>query len=263
MPEQLVVSARHLGALALPSYCARCAWLYHRVERKPPWNTFPAIFGHLDIAQKNYVTAYLDRYGRLPPWLMDLGDVVGYVPSPSMKDFYFVDEAVNVKVRGCADIILQKRDGTLLIADFKTAFPKGDDDPLAAEYKVQLNAYAKAADRLGLPAVTGIALIYMPPLTSREVMAREENTRDDGFAVPFLAQVHWLALDGANTAALCRTFRELSEATTPPAGRVGCENCKAIDRLILNAKTPAQAIASIKRQTGRELYAAAFPLEQR
>jgi hypothetical protein len=53
MSEQIQISAKNLGALALLSFCMRCFWLRMKCHDKLPFQIFPGIFRALmDIPKK-------------------------------------------------------------------------------------------------------------------------------------------------------------------------------------------------------------------
>jgi len=54
--SQFRISAKSLGALALPEFCPRCFWLKTRV-RHLPFQIFPGIFSSIDAYTKRVVHA--------------------------------------------------------------------------------------------------------------------------------------------------------------------------------------------------------------
>jgi len=44
MSNQIQISAKNLGELAMPSFCPRCFWLKRRLSNKLPFQIFPGIF---------------------------------------------------------------------------------------------------------------------------------------------------------------------------------------------------------------------------
>ena len=55
MTVQVRISARTLGAVALPDFCRRCFWIRLRVNNKLPFQIFPGIFSSIDSYNKRIV----------------------------------------------------------------------------------------------------------------------------------------------------------------------------------------------------------------
>ena len=53
--SDLRISAKNLGAFALPGFCPRCFWLQLRVENRLPFQIFPGIFSSIDAYTKRVV----------------------------------------------------------------------------------------------------------------------------------------------------------------------------------------------------------------
>src|SRR5437763_1013581 len=183
----LQISAKNLGQLALPSFCARCYWIRIHLSGQPPFSIFPRIFGDIDRYTKRLVHGYFDRHGEAPPWLHPL-NVVGYINPPSSRKFRM--QMGGMLLTGEADGIYTRADRSLVIADYKTGICRGADDPLYPVYEVQLNAYAVIASHLEYGEVSELALIYTEPCTDAESAAAKESMHDDGFALRFKAVVH-------------------------------------------------------------------------
>ena len=82
MSNQIRISAKNLGALAMPDFCPRCFWLKLRMENKLPFQIFPGIFSSIDSYTKNIVHSWFDTHGCCPVWLSELGEIKGYVNPP-------------------------------------------------------------------------------------------------------------------------------------------------------------------------------------
>ena len=76
MVEQIRISAKNLGAAALPDFCPRCFWL--RLRNKLPFQIFPGIFSSIDSYNKRIVHSWFNKHNRPPDWMRALGDIVGY-----------------------------------------------------------------------------------------------------------------------------------------------------------------------------------------
>src|SRR5687768_7454692 len=77
--NQVRISAKSLGAVAMPTFCQRCFWVRLKSGNKLPYQTFPGIFSAIDGYTKDVVHAWFDAEGAAPTWLSDLGKVTGYI----------------------------------------------------------------------------------------------------------------------------------------------------------------------------------------
>jgi len=162
------ISGKTLGQLCLPDFCPRCFWLRQNLAArriKEPWQIFPGIFSSIDSYSKKIIHGHFDTYGKPPPWLSELGDIVGYRPPPSAQKFYTIDPDTNIQLTGAPDAIFELKDGSLMIGDYKTARYTKNQDALAPLYEGQLNAYHHIAKSLGWAQVTKLVLIYTEPVT--------------------------------------------------------------------------------------------------
>ena len=92
MSNQIRISAKNLGALAMPDFCPRCFWLKLRMENKLPFQIFPGIFSSIDLYTKNIVHGWFDNHGCCPSWLSELGEIKGYINPPHYSKFKIVDK---------------------------------------------------------------------------------------------------------------------------------------------------------------------------
>jgi hypothetical protein len=74
MPDSLRISAKNLGALALPDFCPRCFWLKSRTKVLP-FQIFPGIFSSIDSYTKRVVHAWIDANGNAPFGLRRRGQI--------------------------------------------------------------------------------------------------------------------------------------------------------------------------------------------
>jgi hypothetical protein len=167
-----VLSARTLGALALPDACERCFWLHQRIGA--PDSPFPGIFSSIDSYSKKVLQAALQHAKRLPHWFERFGLHGEPLPSPHHSWFKIATGHGSLQLSGTPDEILLAPDGGLIIIDYKTARFKPEDS-LRPLYEVQLNVYARIAEnftppRNGYPfpcRVQTLGLMYYDPLTDR------------------------------------------------------------------------------------------------
>jgi len=233
MDGQLRISAKNLGELALPNFCPRCFWIKQRAAGKLPFQIFPGIFSSIDSYTKKLIHGYVDGHAGFPGWLGELGGLTGYLEPPHFTRFRTLDEPSGVILHGTPDGVFTRRDGSYLIVDYKTAKFTGGQDRLLPMYEVQLNAYAAIGERSGLVApVSGLALIYMEPVTHEQAASDAGNQRPDGFAMGFAAHIHPVALEPDVIPTLLKRVAELVSLENPPAGRPGCEDCARLSGLL-------------------------------
>lgn len=228
------ISAKNLGALALPNACPRCAWLRLKLNHRLPFQIFPGIFSSIDSFTKNVVHAWFDRHGQAPPWLAELGPIKGYREPPHHSKFNMLIEEFNILLAGSPDGVFVRPDGSHLIVDYKTARFTGVQDDLLPMYEVQLNAYALIGESCGFTPVTGLALIYMEPMTNG-VSQFHVQCRDFGFAMGFSARILRVELRPAMLAPLFERTRKLVTMSAPPKGHPGCKDCTLIKGLLSRA----------------------------
>jgi hypothetical protein len=118
-----------------------------------------------------------------------------------------------------------------MIADYKTSRHTQNQDRLFPVYRVQLNAYAYIARKLGWNAVSALALIYTEPVTTDEAAVGEAARREDGFALGFAAKIVPVELEEAMLAPLFARAAEIHALEAPPAVREGCGDCGAFQKI--------------------------------
>lgn len=223
----LQISGKDLGYLAMPNFCPRCFWI-RRHAKQLPWQTFPPIFSSIDSYSKKVVHGHFDRRGS-PPWLASLGDLHGYRDPPSAQKFRIVIDEYGLLLTGAPDAIYEKSDGSLIIADYKTAPFTPNQEKLMPVYRVQLNAYAFIARKLDWPTISALSLIYTEPVTDEESAHSDAVQRDDGFAMGFSAKLFPLEINEAMLTPLFVQAVSIYAETKAPNPRTGCEHCKKLD----------------------------------
>jgi hypothetical protein len=230
--EPVRISAKNLGALALPDLCPRCFWIKMHVQDKLPYQIFPGIFSSIDSYGKRLIHGWFDRHRTPPPWLASLGDIAGYVNPPHYSKFFVLDSETSVILSGTPDGILVLRDQSNLIVDYKTARFTEHQDSLFPLYEVQLNAYAYIGERCGLSPVSGLALIYTEPVTDQESADKDTNLTDGGFVMEFSSHILPVTLRAERIPSLLRMVRSIYDLERPPAPSPSCKDCVLLDRLI-------------------------------
>jgi hypothetical protein len=232
MSTQIRISAKNLGELAMPSFCPKCFWLKLRLNSKLPFQIFPGIFSSIDSYTKKYINTYFDQNKKFPDWLNVLGKMKGYINPPHFTKFYIIDKDTNILLTGVPDGIYVKPDSSHIIVDYKTAKYTGNQDTLMPIYEIQLNVYALIGEKTVLHPVSGLALIYMEPATGEDAFSDKGNSRRDGFAMGFSANVHLLPITPEHIPPLLAKVREIFELQKAPDGCTGCKDCQLLEGLV-------------------------------
>lgn len=236
MSTQLRISAKNLGNLALLDSCPRCFYLMAKARFQMPFARFPGIFSSIDSYTKKVVHAWMDRSEGGPFGLDELGRIVDYINPPSHHRFRMEVPEHDILLTGAPDGILQFADDTIAIIDYKTAKYTKTQDKLMPMYVVQLNGYAAIAEHLDYGNVSKLALVYAEPVTDMQTAARSEVHTEDGFTMPFSVSIHPIELDLAMLDPLYHRAREIYDLPEAPDGRVGCDDCRKLDNLMLLAR---------------------------
>lgn len=229
---QIRISAKNLGALALPEMCPRCFWIKLQMQNRLPYQIFPGIFSSIDSYTKNIVHSFFDNNKKAPLWMKQLGKFKGYLPPPHYSKYFIVDEAMDIMLTGSPDAILVRKDGSHVIVDYKTAKFTETQDALYPMYAVQLNGYARIGNEWGLAPITGLALLYAEPLTDEITAALAENHMDDGFSMKFVTKIVEVPVNLKLITPLLAKTRELYELNSAPPGREGCKDCEKLSEIL-------------------------------
>ncbi|NQU11923.1 hypothetical protein HQ590_14100 [bacterium] len=229
---QLRISGKNLGQLSLTSFCPRCFWLRMRCRDRLPWQIFPGIFSSIDAYTKKVTNLHFGRHRRIPRWFDGFGDLGEPIAVPHHSVFRIVDDETNILLTGVPDEVFRRPDGSLFIADDKTARFTGNQDELLPMYVTQLNSYAVIAERIGLGRIVGLGLVYHEPQTDIGQEDVDSVCGNDGFSMRFAAKLLPIELRPATIPPLLRQVREICDRPTAPAARAGCEDCRRLDRLM-------------------------------
>lgn len=232
MPSQVRISAKNLGALALPSFCPRCFWIRLHLHDKLPYQIFPGIFSSIDSYGKKLVHGWFDRHGGAPPWLSQLGNIKAYRTPPHFSKFNVLDPQTSILLTGSPDGILVRDDDSHVIVDYKTAKFTETQDELLPMYEVQLNAYAYIGERRGLSPVSALALVYTEPITDSAAASDDANMTDEGFMMEFAAKILQVPMNPDSVPSLLQKVREIFDLDHPPQPSQGCKDCTLLDSLI-------------------------------
>jgi CRISPR/Cas system-associated exonuclease Cas4 (RecB family) len=229
---QIKISAKNLGALALPGFCPRCFWISMHCS-KLPFQIFPGIFSSIDSYTKKVTNLHFELHHRLPSWLKEVSIQARPVKVPHHSKFKVLHEETDILLNGMPDEILQKEDGSFLILDYKTAKYTKAQDSLLPLYEVQLNAYAYIGKRNGYDPLAGLALVYMEPLTDLSLEQLDSVIHEDGFLMGFGGHTLEINLnDEKLIPPLLNEVRKIYDQPVPPEGDEECKDCMLLEELI-------------------------------
>lgn len=231
--QQIRISAKNLGSLALDNCCKRCFWLKLKLNFKTPFFLMPGVFSSLNSYNKKLTWVYYEKHGRLPAWFKELGNFSKPVKAPSRNQFFMIDGETNIKLTGIVDDILQKEDKSYFIVDYKTAKCTENQYKLLPMYSCQLNSYAWIAEEIGLSPVGGIGLIYYQPETQVDDSNIGSAIIDGGFRMPFAAHCLEVDLEPEKIVLpLLRQVREIGDMEEAPQVVGGCQDCSKLEELL-------------------------------
>jgi hypothetical protein len=238
--EQIRISGKVLGKLALSDFCERCFYVAMKCQHRLPYQKFPGIFSSIDAYSKRIAAAHYEKYHRVPGWLKPFGNLGEPVPIPHHSKFQTLHTGSNILLTGVPDELFRQRDGTLVILDNKTARFTDAQDELLGLYRVQLNAYAYIARRIGLGKISVLGLVYYEPQTDVNSGSIDSVLCNDGFTMRFTAKLLPLPLKPGRIPSLLKRVRAIHDMPIAPTGRIGCKDCRLVDRLIEVAQTPTR-----------------------
>jgi hypothetical protein len=233
--EQIRISGKNLGELALPSFCPRCFWVKLHCDNKLPYQIFPGIFSSIDSYSKKITNIHYEQHERVPYWFNGFGSLGKPMKIPHYSKFSVVDAETNILLTGVPDEILYKSDGSYFIVDYKTAKLTGTQDALLPMYKVQLNAYAYIGERVGFKPVSGLGLIYYEPLTNISTDTIDSFILDDGFSMHFAGKLLPIELNIDSIHSLLIKVREIYDLSKAPETIEGCKDCELLDQILIVA----------------------------
>jgi PD-(D/E)XK nuclease superfamily len=226
------ISAKTLGALALPGACGRCFWIQMRLEGRLPFQIFPGIFSTLDSYSKRIIQSWFDRHGGPPPWLAPIGEIARSIPPPHHSKFRVEDSETSILLTGTPDAVFQLADGSFAIVDYKTAKFTAAQDELFPMYEAQLNAYAFIGERHAFKPVSKLALVYTEPVADDAAVADENHVTEDGFTLGFSTKILPVETKPSLIPELLRVARGILDSPNPPEGASRCKDCAALERLL-------------------------------
>lgn len=230
MDQSLRVSPRHLGQMTLAGFCLRCYFYLILLRFRLPFDRpMPGVMYHLDIFEKQFVDAFLANHRKFPPGMEKLRCTESIAFPRKLTAEY---PEYGLTLVGMPDAVLKRRDGKLVVIDYKTALCKGEDDPFLPAYKIQLLGYAELIEQAGLGEVDGAAIVYF----ENQSKAYRDNPLDlassKGFSIPFEINTVPVDLDRKQLRFLMKRFRDIANLQLPPKGRDRCKDCARLQRLL-------------------------------
>jgi hypothetical protein len=230
--DQIRISAKNLGELALPNFCPRCFWIKSRCNNKLPYQIFPGIFSSIDSYTKKVTNMHFEQHQRVPDWFSGFGSLGKPVKVPHYSKFSVIDAQSNILLWGMPDEILHKSDGSHFIVDYKTAKLTEAQDKLLPLYEVQLNSYAYIGERVGFKPISGLGLLYYEPQTGISAEQIDSFILGDGFLMHFAGKLLPIELKPDSIPQLLKRVREIYELPQAPNGVEGCKDCQLLDTLL-------------------------------
>ncbi|HXT10411.1 MAG TPA: PD-(D/E)XK nuclease family protein [Candidatus Angelobacter sp.] len=231
MKQQIQISAKNLGALALPDFCPKCFWIRMKCRDRLPFFNFPGIFSSIDSYSKKITAAHFHLHGRSPRWFDGFGELGVPIAVPGWRKFQLIDHATNIILSGVPDEILYHAERGLWIVDYKTARYTGNQDALAPMYEIQLNCYALIAAEIGLGSVCGLGLLYYEPITEINAADSASLIEDNSFFLEFSPKLKSVKLDTSRIPPLLQQVRNICDAQECPTGKLGCTDCTKLELL--------------------------------
>lgn len=235
------VSPRHLGQMRRADFCLNSFRFGIGLGFRYPFDfPMPGIMFNMDNFEKRLVDAHFEEKGSLPKWLKALGctEPVEF-PAKLTED---IDD-LDLTLVGMPDAVFRKKNGDLMVIDYKTAKCKGADDPFMPVYEAQLWGYARLLESNGIGYVPSAALVYFQNDLANFKDSPLDLLSSDGMTVPFTVKLHPVDINMKELDGLLKKFRKFADMTGPLVD-CDCRTCQRLQRLF--------AIEKKFRSRGRE-----------
>lgn len=222
------VSPRHLGQMRRSDFCETAFRFGIGLGFRYPFDfPMPGLMFNMDNFEKRIVNAHFDAKGNLPKWLRALccSEPVEF-PAKLTEDIPSLD----LTLVGMPDAVFSKKNGDLVVVDYKTARCKGADDPFMPIYEAQLWGYARLLESNGIGKVSGASLVYFENCLADFKESPLDLLSDDGMKVPFTVKLHPVDIDLKSLDALLKKFRKYANMTSPLT-YCDCKTCERLQRL--------------------------------
>jgi len=228
------VSPRHLGQMRRSDFCETAFRFGIGLGFRYPFDfPMPGLMFNMDNFEKRIVNAHFDDNGCLPKWLKALGcaEPVEF-PAKLTED---IDD-LGLTLVGMPDAVFSKKNGDLVVVDYKTARCKGADDPFMPVYEAQLWGYARLLESNGIGQVSSAALVYFENGLANYKESPLDLLSNDGINVPFTVKLHPVDIDLKALSGLLKRFRKYM-GSTGPLTYCACKTCDRLQRLFAIEKT--------------------------
>lgn len=228
--EVKYIGVKDLGNLTKRDFCPRCFWYERNYGPFPSF--FPGVFNIIDRNLKNSVWKKWKKERILPSWLkienvkrILTAESIGKVEERYRQKYLIAHHKKSGFIlRGAPDLILQLKDDTLHIIDFKTAKFK-EEDQFFSVYEAQLNGYALLATKM---SVSKLSLVYFNPSTEIDEKFFEEKK----FKLEFEPKVLPVEIKKNLVIELLMTAKKILDSKNPPQARENCRGtCFYIDKI--------------------------------
>lgn len=227
------IGVKDLGNLAKEDFCPRCFWYERHFGPFP--SIFPGVFNLIDKNLKNSVWLGWKKERKLPAWLkidnverILTTEAIGKVEEKHRQKFLVAEhKKTGFILRGAPDLILELKNNTLHLVDFKTGRFKEQGDQFFPVYEVQLNGYALLATKI---KVSKLSLVYFNP--TNEIPP--EILTETNFKLNFEPKMVPVEIKPGLVSELLVRAKEILERKNPPQARENCHGtCFYIDRINL------------------------------
>lgn len=228
------MGVKDLGNLTKEDFCPRCFWYERHFGPFP--GIFPGVFNVIDRNLKSSAWLSWKNNRKLPAWLK-IDDVeriltaesIGTIEEGYKGQKYLIAQhkQTGLILRGAPDLILQLKDHTLHIIDFKTGRFKEEGDQFFPIYEAQLNGYALLSTKI---PVSKLSLVYFNP--TNEISA--EILTEKNFKLAFEPKTVPVEIKSGLVSGLLIKAKEILDLKTPPQAKENCRGiCFYIDKIKL------------------------------
>jgi PD-(D/E)XK nuclease superfamily len=237
------LSPRIAGQVELPTCCPRCLYYFLIMRKLPFVFPMPGIMHIMDKATKEYANAHFAKFGKAPSQFGPFAKTVASVNFPFQMEHPWSD---NLTLTARPDFMLEHRNGSISLIDFKTSKQDGMGKVFVPQYEIQVIGYSWVAEKNGIGKFTNPGLIYADA-DSEEIYADPLAFKtDNGFSLSFSFKAHEVELDYERLKKAIREVEKLLKQKRPPAGADNCKDCILLSRLcdLDNAMRAEDAVLS-------------------
>jgi hypothetical protein len=236
MDEQVRITGKNLGYLALEKYCPHCLWYLLRFKFHPPFSGFGgAVWGWLEKMQRDTVTHLIDRDSCLPEEFAPLCSIKSRVEFKRHWTSFGYLHKSGVFIYGTPDDIFELSNGELCVIDYKSAKNKGTEDEFFPQYRVQVISYGNIAEfGLELGKIGTAGLMYWEAEVDK--FDPSKHFKNGAMFPSWKVGVVPVDVDYKILDPLLKELQSVWNSKMPPEGIMGCKNCTLLARLIVIQK---------------------------